>query len=136
MDKDLKLIYINHVGSNFRDLNVFEFIFSDTIEDVDGDDWDMYPASTGDITPPPIEFIRYVGVLETEINLDVVRDSDKFSVWDAVDGIVPLAYENLEDYPEYPENRLVFKFGEDINTVNESLFAREIILVYNKLEDE
>jgi hypothetical protein len=136
MDMDLKLIYINHVGSNFRDLNIYEFIFSDVVEDVEGDDWDYYPASNGDVTPPPVKFIKMVGVLETEINLDVIRDSDKFSVWDAVDGVVALAYENLEDYPEYPDHRLIFKFGEDLNTVKETLFTRDIILDYNTIEDE
>lgn len=134
MDSNLNLIYINHVGANWCDLNIYEFIFSDKLEDIDGDDWDTMPAANGDITPPPKEVIKMVGVLETELDLNVVRDSDKYSVWDALDGIIPLAYENIEDYPEYPENRLVFKFGITHDEVKEILYAREITLEYKKIK--
>jgi len=136
IDLNLNLIYINHVGSNWRDLNIYEFIFSDTTEDIDGDDWDIYPASNGEVTPPPAPVIKLVGVLETELDLIVVRDSDKYSVWDALDGIIPLAYENIQDYPEYPEDRLVFPFGIGVEAVNETLFARDITLEYKKIKNE
>lgn len=136
MDKTLNLIYINHVGANWRDLNIYEFIFSNTTEEIDGDDWDVYPASNGEVTPPPKNVIKMVGVLETELDLNVVRDSDKYSVWDALDGIIPLAYEQIQDYTEYPDNRLVFPFGITVNEVNEILYPRDIILEYKEIKNE
>jgi hypothetical protein len=133
---ELKLIYVNHVGSNWRDLNLYEFLFSDTDEDVEGDDWNVCPASVGDVTPPPTHHVRKVGYLETELDLIVVADSDTFSVYDAVDGVTPLAYEDVDGYDVYPDFRLVFKYGDKISEVNENLFAKEIILQFKDINHE
>lgn len=133
---DLKLIYVIHVGVNWRELNIYEFIFSDTTEDVEGDDWDIYPAVNGNVTPPPSEFIKVVGKLETELDLIVANKSDKFSMLDSVDGVIPLAYENIEDYDEYPEERLVIPYGTTLKDVRNSFLVKEIILDYKTNEDE
>ena len=133
---NLKLIYVNHVGKNWRDLNIYEFIFSDQTDEVEGDDWDVYPASSGNVTPPPTDVIRKVAVIETELDLIVVKDSDKYSIWDSVDGIIPLAYEDIEDYDIYPEHRLVFPFAMDIDDVSRNLLPKEIILEFKNIENE
>lgn len=132
----LKLIYVNHVGINWRDLNVYEFIFSDRVEDVEGDDWDVLPAVNGNVTPPKRKFIKMVGILETELDLVVASKSDKYSVWDSVDGVIPLAYENIEEYDEYPETRLVLPYGMALKEVKESFFSKEITLEYKTIKDE
>ena len=36
--KDLYLIYINMVGKDYKDNYIYEFIFSDTIKNIDGDE--------------------------------------------------------------------------------------------------
>lgn len=133
---DKYLVYINHVGSNWREHNLYEFLFSLDSKDVEGDDWDIYPASNGDVTPPDSSKICSIGVLETHLDLLVIRDSDTFSVWDAVDRITPLAFENIVDYDEYPENRLVFNFGDTLTDVNHKLYSREIILDVKNIDNE
>lgn len=133
---DLYLIYINYLGRNWRDNNVYEFIFSETTVDVDGDFWDTYPASNAEVTPPKVDFIHAVGVLETELTFDVIADSDSFSVWDSVDGIVPLAFENIFEYDQYPENRLVFHFGTPISKIKDSLYSRDITLDFKEIKNE
>ena len=55
-----------------------------------------------------------------------------FAMWDAVDGIVAMSWENMEGYDEYPEKRLFFSFGEDIESVNDKLYEKDIVLNYNK----
>lgn len=136
--EDLKLIYINHLGRNWQDNNLYEFIFGEETdgETIEGDDWDVFPASSGKVTPPNIEAIKSVGIMETDILLDVIKDSDVFSVLDCLDGIVPLGYENIMDYSVYPENRMVFPFGLPYDNVKSILYGRDIILEFKKIKNE
>ena len=52
-------------------------------------------------------------------------------MWDAVDGIIAMAWENLEGYDEYPEKRLFFEFGEKIDSVESKLYEKDMVLSYN-----
>jgi len=127
----MKLVYINKVGQNWKGDFIYEFLFSDNIEDIDGEGWDSYPSS-GNPEPPEEKFIKKSGSLKTSINLDLVQESDSFAVWDAVDGIVALGWENMEGYDEYPEKRLFFTFGEEISSVEDKLYEKDMIINYNK----
>lgn len=127
----LYLIYVNIVGKNYQGKYVYEFIFSDTIKDIDGEDWDAFPAS-GRPEPPHEHFIKKVGRLETDLKLDVVQESDTFALWDAVDGVIALAWENINAYDAYPEKRTCFTFGESIKSVQDKLYEKDLILNYNK----
>ena len=130
MDK-LFLIYINVVGKNYQGNYLYEFIFSDSIKNIDGEEWDTFPAS-GRPQAPHDKFIKKVGRLESELNLDVIQNSDTFAVWDAVDGVIALAWENINAYESYPEKRLCFRFGEVIKDVEEKLYEKDLILKYIK----
>jgi len=126
----MNLVYINKVGQNWKGDFIYEFLFSDNIEDIDGEGWDSYPSS-GNPEPPEEKFIKKSGSLKTSINLDLVQESDSFAVWDAVDGIVALGWENMEGYDEYPEKRLFFTFGEEISSVEDKLYEKDMIINYN-----
>jgi hypothetical protein len=43
-----------------------------------------------------------------------------------------MSWENMEGYDEYPEKRLFFSFGEDIESVNDKLYEKDMVLNYNK----
>jgi hypothetical protein len=133
--KDLVLIYVNFVGKDYKGNFIYEFIFSDSIEGVDGEEWDTFPAS-GRPEAPHDNFIKKVGRLESELNLDVIQNSDTFAVWDAVDGVISLAWENINAYDAYPEKRLCFRFGESIEDVIEKLYEKDLILNYNTKNHE
>ena len=67
------LIYINGMGPNYKGDNIYEFIFSDTTEDVWGENWESKPAN-GYPSPPDVEYIKKVGTLKNEkITLDLVQ---------------------------------------------------------------
>lgn len=132
---DLYLIYINHVGKDYKSNLIYEFIFSDTIKDIDGEEWDTFPAS-GRPEPPHDVFIKQVGRLESELKLDVVQNSDTFSVWDAIDGVIALAWQNIDGEDSYPEHRLCFKFGETKKEVEAKLYEQDLILKYNTEKHE
>jgi len=131
--KDLYLIYINKIGTNFKGEHIFEFLFSDKIDW----DWDetWYESSVvndkNDLTPDP-NFIKLVGGLRTsEFDLELIQNSGVFQIYNAVEGIIALAWEKLEDGTEYPEERLVFKFGESQKSVEEKLYSIDLVLNYD-----
>lgn len=127
----MKLVYINKVGQNWKGEFIYEFLFSDRVEDIDGEGWDSYP-SIGSPEPPEKKFIKEVGSIVTNLKLDLIQESASFGMWDAVDGIIAMAWENLENYDEYPERRLYFSFGEDKKSIELKLYEKDIVLNYNK----
>lgn len=136
MNKEgLFLIYVNVLGSDWKEEHNYEFIFSDTIENVDGEDWDLYPAS-GQPSPPRKDLIKAVGVLTSKLKLDTVQNSDTFAVWDSIDGIIALAWEDISEYEVYPERRLRFKFGQPIKSVEDTLYEKDFVLEYKLKNNE
>lgn len=132
---NLFLIYVNIVGKDYKGNYLYEFIFSDTTKNIDGEDFDTYPAS-GRPQPPFQHFIKKVGRLESELILDVVQNSDTFAVFDSMDGVIALAWENMNNYESYPEHRLCFTFGEPIKDVEAKLYEKDLILQYKKQTHE
>jgi hypothetical protein len=129
----MNLIYINELGPNFRGDNIYEFIFSD-VDDVYGEDWDIEPAS-GRPQPPKIEFIKKVGILKnSDIELELVQNSDFFCVYDAVDGVISLGWEksDSDEIIVYKKKRLVFQYGESIENVESKLYERDVVLNWEK----
>jgi hypothetical protein len=87
------LIYVNELGPNYKGDNIYEFIFSDSSEDVWGEAWESKP-SNGYPLPPDIEHIKKVGVLKNDqITMSVIQNSDYFSMIDSMDDIIALCWE-------------------------------------------
>lgn len=127
--RELYLIYINKVGTNHKGEHLFEFLFSDSTNY----DWDetWYESSVvtdkNDLTPDP-SFIKFVGNIKTsELDLELIQDSGVFQVYNAVEGIVALGWEKLIDGDDYPEERLVFRFGDTLESVEEKLYSLDLV---------
>ncbi len=127
-----RLIYINGMGPNFRGDNIYEFIFSDTLE-VFGENWESKPAN-GYPLPPDIEYIKKVGTLvNEEIVFDLVQDSDVFSVIDSMDNVIALGWEKETNEIDFSlTKRLVFHFGDTEEDVKNKLYERDIVLQFEK----
>ena len=128
---DLKLIYVHQLGPDCYDSYIYQFIFSDTIENIDGEGWDSYPAG-GNPYPPNKDVIKQVGRIEGDLKLIVLQDNEQFSMWDAIDGVVALGWENIDGLDDYPENRLTFSFGMEMQAVKDLLYERDINIEYEK----
>jgi hypothetical protein len=129
----MKLVYINGLGSNFRGNYVYEFIFSSNLTDIWGPDWDSVPA-LGKPLPPDIEYIEKVGVLSKEgLEFELVQNSDYFSFTDAIDDVIALGWEKYDE-ENMDSSRLVFRFGETIESVTDKLYSRDLILTTNETE--
>jgi hypothetical protein len=127
-----RLVFVNELGPNFRGDNLYEFIFSDN-EDVSGEDWESSPAG-GNPQPPHIDYITKVGVLKNDkIKLNVIQSSDFFSFYDAVDKVIALSWEDIEnEYYNEEDTRLVFHYGDSEQDVMSKLYERDIILTFEK----
>ena len=125
------LIYVNGLGPNYKGDNMYEFIFSDEY-DVWGEEWDKKPAH-GSPLPPELSYIKKVGVLKnTQITLELIQNSDYFSVTDAMEDVIALAWETDESCEN--EKRLVFRFGDSEKTIKDKLYERDLLIHFDKEE--
>jgi hypothetical protein len=127
------LIYINELGPNYKGDNIYEFIFSDTLENIWGDSWESKPANDYP-QPPELNFVKKVGILKNNlVSLSVIQKSDYFSMIDAMDDVIALGWENESDSINFDiDKRLVFRFGETEETVKNKLYERDLILEFEK----
>ncbi len=85
--------------------------------------------------PPQIDFIKKVGVLKNSgLHLNLIQNSDFFSVYDSVEGVIALAWEDSDSdaVTEEKMKRLVFHFGESVKNIEDKLYERDIVLNYEK----
>jgi hypothetical protein len=117
------LCYINKLGPNFRNELIYEFIFTNDIDNVSGDDWDRLPAS-GYPSLPHSDFMTNVLLLKTgSLDLELVKDNDFFTYNDCKEGIVAIGWEE-----SYIIDRLIFKFGDDLESVKDRLYKKDYYL--------
>ena len=129
----MHLIYVNEIGSDYKGQKQYEFIFSKSTE-IDMDEWFIIPASaSSQPKSPEIEYVDLVGLLKnTDLQLELVQDSDYFGVIDAVDGVIAMAWEKFDFESE--NERLTFKFGESIESVTKKLKQRSYILLNEEIK--
>jgi hypothetical protein len=127
-----RLIYINGMGPNYKGQNIYEFIFSESLE-VWGENWDSKPAN-GYPTPPDYEYVNKVGTLvNDEVTLELIQDSDVFSVIDSMDGVIAMGWEKESGDVDFSlVKRLVFRFGDTEEEVKNKLYERDIVLEFEK----
>ena len=127
MSNNKYLIYINPIGKDSNDLFEYEFFFSETPEIVWGEDWDVLnPGACENTLPDPTTY-SVIKTIKTDIPLYCMQHNTCFPFYYVTHNIVCLAYEDISTYTEYPEPiRLVFKFSEEYNSVEEKLNMREI----------
>lgn len=126
------LIFVNKLGSNYKGENLYEFIFSDSVNDIWGESWESKPAN-GYPSPPDLEFISKVGLLKNELDFEVLQNSDIFSMIDGMDDVIALAWENESESVNFDKDkRLVFRFGETLDSVKNKLYARDIVLEFER----
>ena len=89
------------------------------------EDWAEQCPSACDSLRPDDSMVSVVKRLSTIIPFSTAQKNSCFSMQDCIDGIIALAWEDISDYDEYPEPfRIVFQFGERIDSVTEKLFQR------------
>jgi hypothetical protein len=129
----MHLIYVNEIGSDYKNQKQYEFVFSDTME-IDMGEWFVIPASSNSQSKSPdIEYVDVVGLLKnTDLQLELIQNSDYFGVIDAVDGVIAMAWEKFDF--NNTEERLTFKFAEPIESVTKKLRSRGFVLLNEEIK--
>jgi hypothetical protein len=127
------LIYVNEIGSDYKGQKQYEFIFSKST-DLDIEGWFVIPASaTQSSKSPDIQYVDLVGLLKnTDLQLELVQDSDYFGVIDAVDNVIALAWEKFDFENDF--DRLSFRFGENVESVTKKLKQRGYQLLKEEIK--
>ena len=129
MNDNLYLCFINLIGEESDGEYRYEFIFTKDEESAWGENFDYKPSCLCNYIMVDDEYIDKVMVVKTKIKLDLIQNNCCFSVSDAYDGIVAIAYENLEGYEEYPQDgRIFFKFGETYEEVEKKLAIKNLLM--------
>lgn len=124
------LIFVNEMGPNYLGNYMYEFIFGSNLDDVDGEEW----GYEGKAEPPHQTYIKKVGILEnSKVNFHVIQKNETFTMYDAQEGVVSLAWESYDGVDEEfkPNKRLVFHYGEEDKSVIDKLYSRDMTLKYD-----
>ena len=106
------LVYVKPICKNTNCTYEYDFFFSETPEYVWGPDWDIdTPSSNGDLTPEESTYSEIKRVITT-LPLKTLEETSCYSMEYATYGILALAWIDIENLEEYPENgRMTLKFG-------------------------
>lgn len=129
-DETVYLCFIRLIGEENDGYYRYEFIFTNDIDNVWGDEFDQKPACLVNDLMVNDEFIYEIHIVKMKIKLDLIQNNCCFSVSDAMDGIISIAWQNLDDETEYPEDgRIFFKFGETLDEVENKLAMKNVLML-------
>lgn len=129
-DGQLYLGFIRLIGAESDGIDNYEFIFTNNIDEFWGENFEYKPCCLCNDLIPNDEYITEIHKIKTKIKFDLVQDNCCFSMQDCMDGIISLAWENIDEYEEYPEDgRLVFNFGESYDDVERKLALKNILII-------
>jgi hypothetical protein len=129
-DIEVRLGFIRLIGEETDGYYRYEFIFTGNIDEFWGDDFEQKPCCLVNNLAPKEEFIYEIHIVKMKIKLDLIQDNCCFGFQDCTDGIIALAWENVDDYDEYPEDgRIFFKFGETLDEVENKLAVKNVLML-------
>lgn len=122
-----KLCFIRLIGKEIEEYYEYEFMFSSNLNEFKIEE-DNNPCCLSQTIKPVTDVI--IHIVKTKIKLDLIQDNCCFSFEHARLGIISIAWEDISNYSEYPENgRIFFKFGETLEEVEEKLAMKNIIMI-------
>jgi len=129
-EKEVKLCFIRLIGEENDGYYRYEFIFTDNIDEVFGENFEQKPCCLCNDLMVDEQYIYEIHIVKMKIKLDLIQDNCCFSMSDCYDGIIALAWENMDNYSEYPEDgRIFFRFGETLEEVENKLAMKNVIMM-------
>lgn len=123
-NRNLRLVYVSLIGKD-EDVYEYDFYFSHDPDSFWGLGFDCEFAAQDFPEPDPKTYSE-TRRLRTFIPFFLAQNNRCFSMQHVVDGVISVAFEDITGYDEYPEPyRLVFQFGEDIESVEDKLAGRK-----------
>lgn len=128
---EVYLGFVRLIGEENDGYYRYEFIFTDNPDEFWGESFEYKPCCLVNELIPSDEYITEIHIVKTKIKFDLIQNNCCFGMQDCMDGIVALAYENIDSYEEYPNERgrLFFMFGESFGIVEERLAKCGILML-------
>ena len=134
MNKELFLCFVKFIGKDIEENNIYELLFTNDKESFFGEDFEYKPCCIINNMSPFENSYQLVKQIKTKIDLELIQNSCCCSFSDCQDGILPVAFENIDPYTEYPEHRLILHYGITYDeTINE--LAKSNIVFDEKSEE-
>jgi hypothetical protein len=129
-DEDVRLGFIRLIGEETDGYYRYEFIFTTNIDEFWGENFEYKPSCLVNNLMPYEKFITEIHIVKMKIKLDLIQNSCCFGFQDCTDGIIALAWENVDEYDEYPEEgRIFFRFGETLDDVENKLAVKNVLMI-------
>ena len=129
-EEEVRLGFIKLIGEESDGYYRYEFIFTGNIDEFWGENFEYKPAGLVNGLLPDDKYISEIHVVKMKIKLDLIQNSCCFGFQDCTDGIIALAWENVDDYEEYPEDgRIFFRFGETLEEVENKLAMKNVLMI-------
>ena len=129
-EEDIRLGFVRLIGEETDGYYRYEFIFTTNIDEFWGENFEYKPAGLVNGLVPEDKYINEIHVVKMKIKLDLIQNSCCFGFQDCTDGIIALAWENVDDYDEYPEDgRIFFRFGETLEEVENKLAMKNVLMI-------
>jgi hypothetical protein len=135
-NNNLKLIYILKIGYDSKNQGLYQFIFSNNIENIDEDTinswgWNDMPANNNASAPDDDHVSLILSLTTNKIDLICLHELNDRRYIDGYYTIHALAYQDLDDdnsdlmYDELPI--LVFHYGMKLSEVKDILYTRDLL---------
>ena len=128
--EEVKLGFIKLIGEELDGYYRYEFIFTDNIDEFWGEGFEYKPCCLVNNLTPNDEYMTEIHIVKMKIKLDLIQNSCCFGFQDCTDGIIALAWENMDSYDEYPDDgRIFFRFGETLEEVENKLAIKNVVMI-------
>lgn len=129
-EENVKLGFIRLIGEETDGYYRYEFIFTDNIDEFWGENFEYKPCCLVNDLHPDDGYVYDIHIVKMKIKLDLIQNNCCFGFQDCTDQIVALAWENTDEYSEYPEDgRLFFRFGETLKEVENKLAIKNVLML-------
>ena len=127
---EVNLGFIRLIGEENDGYYRYEFIFTDNIDEFWGEEFNQKPACLVNNLVPSDEYITEIHIVKMKIKLELLQDNCCFAYSDGMDGIISIAWEDISEYEDFPEDgRIFFRFGESLEEVENKLAMKNILML-------
>lgn len=123
------LAFVDYIGRTIDGQYIYRFDFTVDADSVWGEYFNVTPAGIVPDLQPDINSLSKSCKVNFPIEMQLAKKNYCFSMQDCIDGIIPLIFSEIsEEGIEYNDTPLFFKFGENFETIKETLQSINIEL--------
>ena len=123
------LAFVDYIGRTIDGQYIYRFDFTVDADSVWGEYFNVTPAGIVPDLQPDINSLSKSCKVIFPIEMQLAKKNYCFSMQDCIDGIIPLIFSEIsEEGIEYNDAPLFFKFGENFETIKETLQSINIEL--------